>query len=104
MALCAGIEHGRYREMTIRKTLMAVLALAIAIAFAPLSSLQAATLAGPDTKVSTLTLTQTVAMKGKHTHKMRHKGKHAKSKGPGRCGTLMYWSKKGHHCMDARKK
>jgi hypothetical protein len=43
--------------------------------------------------------------KGKHMHTRMHKmGKHAKSKGPGRCGTFMYWSRKGHHCMDATKK
>ena len=34
----------------------------------------------------------------------RHHGKHAMSKGPGTCGTYMYYSKKGHKCMDARKK
>jgi hypothetical protein len=59
-------------------------------------------------KVSTNTLTQTVAVKkGKSTHKshkMHKMGKRAKSKGPGRCGTMMYWSRKGHHCMDASKK
>lgn len=93
--------------MIIRKTLLAVTALAIAIAFAPLTSLQAAPFASPDTKVSISSLTQSVAMKkGKHmrTHKTRMKGKHAKSKGPGRCGTFKYWSRKGHHCMDATKK
>jgi acetaldehyde dehydrogenase (acetylating) len=91
--------------MIIRKTLIAVLALAIAIAFSPLTSLQAATFAGPGTKVSADTLTQTVAAKKSMKKKGgKRKGKRAKSKGPGHCGTMMYWSKKGRKCMDATKK
>ena len=39
--------------MRIRKTLIAILALAVAIAFSPLTGLQAATFVSPDTKVST---------------------------------------------------
>jgi hypothetical protein len=52
--------------------------------------------------------------KGKMMHKMKHHrmgrhmrhrmGKHARSKGPGRCGMNMYYSRKMHHCMDARSK
>jgi hypothetical protein len=81
--------------MRIRKTLMTATALAIAIAFSPVTELRAATFVSPDTKVSTDSLTITVAKKkGK-------KGKKAKSRA-GKCGTYKYW-KKGK-CMDARDK
>ncbi len=49
--------------MRIRKTLIAILALAIAIAFSPLTELQAATFVSPDTKVSSDNLTQHIAKK-----------------------------------------
>lgn len=84
--------------MRIRKTLMAALALAVAIAFSPLTEVRAATFMSPDTKVSSDNLTQTVAKKKKGKKK---KGKKAKSKA-GKCGTYKYW-KKGK-CMDARDK
>lgn len=87
--------------MRIRKTLIAILALAIAIAFSPLTELRAATFVSPDTKVSTDNLTQTVAKK---KGKKKRKGKKAKSKGPGKCGTYMYYSKKARKCLDARNK
>ena len=94
--------------MRIRKTLVAILALAIAIAFSPLTELRAATFVSPDTKVSTDNLTQTVAKKkGKKKAKKKgkkKKGKKAKSKGPGKCGTYMYYSKKARKCVDARAK
>jgi hypothetical protein len=51
--------------MRIRKALIAVLALAIAIAFSPLTELQAATFVSPDTKVSSDNLTQHIAKKKK---------------------------------------
>jgi len=82
--------------MRIRKTLMAILALAIAIAFSPLTELQAATFVSPDTKVSSDNLTQHIAKK-----KKGKKGKKAKSKA-GKCGTYKYY-KKGK-CLDARNK
>lgn len=84
--------------MRIRKALIAVLALAIAIAFSPLTELQAATFVSPDTKVSSDNVTHQIAKK----KKAKKKGKKAKSKGPGRCGTYMYY-KKGK-CVDARSK
>jgi hypothetical protein len=83
--------------MRIRKTLIAILALAIAIAFSPLTELRAATFVSPDSKISTDSLTVTVAKK-------KRGGKKAKSKGPGRCGTYMYYSKKARKCLDARNK
>jgi hypothetical protein len=43
--------------------------------------------------------------KGKRSAMRRHrKGKHMRSKGPGRCGSYMYHSRKHGRCMDARKK
>ena len=100
--------------MRIRKTFIGVLGLALAIAFSPLADLRAAPFANSAAPLGSDTLTQTVkaekkgqkskaAKKGKKMAK-RHHGKHAMSKGPGTCGTYMYYSKKGHKCMDARKK
>jgi hypothetical protein len=91
--------------MSIRKTLIAALALAIAVAFSPLSELQAATFANPGSQPGTDNLTQTVKMKkkGKKGKKGKKKGKKAKSKA-GKCGTYMYYSKKARKCMDARNK
>ncbi len=86
--------------MRIRKTLIAILALAIAIAFSP--DLRAATFVSPDTKVSADSMTLTVAKKKGKAKKKG--GKKAKSKGPGKCGTYMYWSKKARKCVDARNK
>jgi hypothetical protein len=90
--------------MRIRKTLMAILALAIAIAFSPLTELQAATFVSPDTKVSSDNVTHQIAKKKGKKKKGKKKGKKAKSKGPGKCGTYMYYSKKARKCVDARNK
>jgi len=90
--------------MRIRKALIAVLALAIAIAFSPLTELQAATFVSPDTKVSSDNVTHQIAKKKGKKKKGKKKGKKAKSKGPGKCGTYMYYSKKTRKCMDARNK
>ncbi|MET0192324.1 MAG: hypothetical protein ABW200_03015 [Hyphomicrobiaceae bacterium] len=90
--------------MRIRKALIAVLALAIAIAFSPLTELQAATFVSPDTKVSSDNVTHQIAKKKGKKKKGKKKGKKAKSKGPGKCGTYMYYSKKAKKCVDARSK
>jgi hypothetical protein len=90
--------------MRIRKALIAVLALAVAIAFSPLTELQAATFASPDTKVSSDNVTHQIAKKKSKKKAGKKKGKKAKSKGPGRCGTYMYFSKKAKKCVDARSK
>lgn len=90
--------------MRIRKALIAVLALAIAIAFSPLTELQAATFVSPDTKVSSDNVTHQIAKKKGKKKKGKKKGKKAKSKGPGKCGTYMYYSKKAKKCVDARNK
>ena len=88
-----------------RKTLLTALALAIAIAFSPLPELQAATFVSPgSSQPGTENLAQDVAAKKKKGKKKgkKKKGKKAKSKGPGKCGTYMYYSKKKKKCVDAR--
>jgi hypothetical protein len=87
--------------MRIRKTLIAILALAVAIAFSPLTGSQAATFVSPDTKVSSDNMTLTIAKKKGKKKKGKKKGKKAKSKA-GKCGTYKYY-KKGK-CLDARNK
>jgi hypothetical protein len=93
--------------MRIRKTFLAMLALAIAIAFSPLPELQAATFVNPGSQPGTDNLTIDVKAKKKGKKKAKKKkgkkkGKKAKSKGPGACGTYMYYSKKKKKCVDAR--
>jgi hypothetical protein len=94
--------------MRIRKTFIAMLAVAIAIAFSPLPQLQAATLVGPGSQPQTenvidLAKAKKKAKKKKAKKKGKKKGKRAKSKA-GKCGTYMYFSKKAKKCMDARSK
>jgi hypothetical protein len=93
--------------MRIRKILIAILALAVAIAFSPLSELQAATFV-PGSQPGTDNLIQTVKMKKKGYKKAGKKkrgkrGKRARSKA-GKCGTYKYFSKKTRKCADARNK
>jgi hypothetical protein len=90
--------------MRIRKTFLSMLALAIAIAFSPLPELQAATFVNPGSQPGTENLAHVVKAKkkGKKKKGKKRKGKRAKSKGPGKCGTYMYWSKKKKRCRDAR--
>lgn len=86
--------------MQIRRTLYALLALAIAFAFSPIT--QAASPMGPGSQPGTENLTYTVKAKAKAkkapAKKAKAKGKKAKSKGPGRCGTMMFWDKKKRSC------
>jgi hypothetical protein len=93
--------------MRIRKTLIAVLAMAIAIAFSPLPDLQAATLMGPSSQPMTDNVVEQAKAKKKKKKakkkKKKKKGKKARSKA-GKCGTYMYYSKKTRKCMDARNK
>ena len=92
--------------MYIRKTLLAALALAIAIAFSGLGELQAATFVNPGSQPATDNMTHVVKMKKKKAKKKKKgkkKGKKARSKAGG-CGTYMYYSKKSRKCMDARNK
>jgi hypothetical protein len=91
--------------MSISKTLIAVLALAIAIAFSPLSELQAATMspgANPGVDNAVVKVAKKAAKKAKKGKKKS--AKKAKSKGPGSCGAYMYYSKKDRKCADARLK
>ena len=90
--------------MRVKKTLAAASALAIAIALAPLTQPQAASLINPGSP-QVDSLVQTVKHK-KHSHmrKHAHMGRHARSKRPGSCGENMYFSRKARHCMDARDK
>jgi hypothetical protein len=94
--------------MHIRKTLMAALAMAIAIAFSPWAELQAATFAGPGSQPGIDTLIHSVKLKKKSAKKGKKKGKRKRGKKAGskagRCGAYMYFSKKTRKCMDARKK
>ena len=91
-----------------RNTFLTMLALAIAIAFSPLSDLQAATFINPGAQAGAENLAHVVKAKKKEKEgkkkKGKKKGKKAKGKGPGACGTYMYWSNKTHKCMDARAK
>jgi|SoiMetStandDraft_5_1073268.scaffolds.fasta_scaffold57628_2 hypothetical protein len=98
-----------------KTTHIAVGAMAIALAFAPLAKLQAASLLTPDSRLEIGGLAEVVTAKvGKSKlGKKKHMRKHARRKGarqarsrggPGRCGENMYWSGKAHKCMDARDK
>lgn len=77
----------------IRKSLSALVALAVVLAFSPLPSLQAASLVGPGTKVLTDNPVDQVAKKKK-------KKKAKKSSKAGKCGTYMYYAK--GKCVDTR--
>jgi len=90
--------------MQIRLTLVALLALAFAIAFAPTQELQAASMFGPGTQLGTDGMTYAAQDKAKPKAKAKKgkaKGKRSASKA-GRCGTGKYW-KKGA-CQDAALK
>jgi hypothetical protein len=92
--------------MSIRKTFIAALAVALAAAFSPITELQAATF-NPGAQVGSSSLVQTIAKKkstkkaGKKKSKGKHKARRA-GKGKSTCGTFMY--RKGGKCVDARNK
>ena len=94
--------------MYLRKISISALAVAIAIAFSPLSELQAASPASPGPQPASEKLVQSVKMKkkaykkaGKRKAGKRKRGRKAASRG-GSCGTYKY-RKKGK-CVDARNK
>jgi hypothetical protein len=93
--------------MSLRKTSIAALALAIAIAFSPLPELQAAPFASAGSQPNTDGLLQSAKAKKKgykkrsKKKKSKKKSKKAGSKG-GSCGTYKY--RKGGKCVDARDK
>jgi hypothetical protein len=88
--------------MQLRKTLIAALALAIAVALSPFATLQAASPMGPGSQPGTENLTYTVKAKKKAKKTTKRakakKGKKVASKGPGRCGATMYWDQKKRTC------
>ena len=90
--------------MSIRKAFFAALAMAIAIAFSPISELQAATV-NPGSQPGSGSLVQPIKAK-KKGYKKASKGKKGKkraaSKGGKTCGTYKY--RKGGKCVDARDK
>jgi hypothetical protein len=92
--------------MSIRKTFIAALAVALAAAFSPITELQAATF-NPGAQVGSSSLVQTIAKKkstkkaGKKKSKGKRKARRA-GKGKSSCGTFMY--RKGGKCVDARNK
>jgi hypothetical protein len=94
--------------MSIRKTFIAALAVAVAVAFSPIPELQAATF-NPGSQVANDSLVQTIKAKKKSGKKKSGKKSGKKSKGKRKagskkssCGTYMY--KKGGKCVDARNK
>ena len=89
--------------MRMKKTLAVAAALAIATALAPLPELQAASVISPGVAAHVDSLAQ-VAKAKKHTRRHKHSGRMARSKRPGSCGENMYFSRKAHHCVDARDK
>jgi hypothetical protein len=93
--------------MSIRKTFIAALAVAIAAAFSPISELQAAAF-NPGSQAGNGSLVQPIKAKKKKGYTKaakrggkRKKGRRAASKGKS-CGTYMY--RKGGKCVDARNK
>jgi len=91
--------------MTMKKTLAAASALAIAIALPSLPQAHAASLINLGATLHVDGLAQVVkAKKHAHMHMHKHPGRVARSKRPGSCGENMYYSRKAHHCMDARDK
>ena len=92
--------------MSIRKTLIAGLALAVAVAFSPLPELQAATFVNPGSQPGTDNLAQSVKTKRKaktHTMKRHRRGKAKRAGSRGGCKGQYMYRKKGK-CMDARNK
>jgi hypothetical protein len=92
--------------MSIRKTFIAALAVALAAAFSPIPELQAATVS-PGSQAASSSLVQTIATKksAKKTGKKSKGKRKARRAGKGKkssCGTYMY--RKGGKCVDARNK
>jgi len=89
----------------LKKSLVAVLALAVTLAFSPIVSVNAAPLLGGSTQASDsvveLAAAKKKAKKAKKAKKGKKKKKGKKAKA-GKCGTNMYY-KKGK-CLDARAK
>jgi hypothetical protein len=92
------------REMSIRKTSIVGMALAIAVGFLPLA--QAATFMSPASQPGTENLVQVAKMKHHHMHGMHHRmhgHHHRMARSHSGCGGA-YMYRKGGKCMDARNK
>ncbi len=90
-----------------KKSLVAVLALAVALAFSPMLPVNAAPLLGSKTLASESVVElaakkKAVKKKAKKAKKGKKKGKKAKKSKAGKCGAFMYYSK--GKCADARNK
>ena len=93
--------------MRMKKTLAAASALAIAFALASLPQANAASVINPGPAIHAEGLAQVAKAKKHryaHMHMHKHMGRMARSKRPGSCGENMYFSRKAHHCLDARDK
>jgi hypothetical protein len=96
--------------MLAKRTLVAALAAAIAIAFSPLPELRAAPFGAPGSETGSGELVQSAQAKKKASKKKagkKKKGKRKKAKGKTAkatksCGTFKY--RKGGKCLDARDK
>jgi hypothetical protein len=86
--------------MTVAKVLTTMLALALSIALSPWSNVAAAAMSGARVEMPS----EITAMTMKRHHAKRHHRHHRTHSKRGRCGTYMYYSKKKHHCLDARSK
>jgi hypothetical protein len=86
----------------LKKSLISTLALAVLLAFSGVPTLQAASVAGPGTKVQSEVTFDAAKMKLKK--KKKYKKKYKKKSKAGKCGTYKYYSKKSHGCVDARDK
>lgn len=88
--------------MAIKISLAGSFTVGMAVAFAPLA--HAASLSLPGSLPRTASLIQTVRLHH-HIHHMHTNPHHGMiSKGPGRCGENMYFSRKKGICLDARDK
>ena len=103
-------QHLREAKFVVKKALLTVIALAVALAFAPALPLQAASPMGPGTRIHTDSVVDVVAdKKGKKPAKKAKKKKGKKAKkgkkkaaGYKSCGTYMYYSPKAKKCLDKR--
>lgn len=93
--------------MRMKKTFATAAALAIAFALAAPLEVRAAGAINPGSAIHAESIAQVVkAKKHRHArmHMHTHMGRMARSKRPGSCGENMYFSRKAHHCLDARNK
>lgn len=79
----------------LRKSLVAALATAVALAFSPITTASATSLLGTGTKVATEKVFEEA--RGKRKAKKRG-GKKVASKA-GKCGTYKFWNKKSKKCV-----